>query len=207
MASLSNLSTLSMSDVDNAVSIINPVVLKILMAFIVLLLGFAVGKIVEKLLLKFFELIEFNKFAGRFLKLKFSISKMLARIIAYFIYILSIVMALNRLEITTTIITTIVILLSIILILFLIFGTNDLFANVFAGLIIKFRNNIKVGDYVKIKDKRIQGHVISISMLNVRLETGKDELVFVPNMALFKSEVVKIKMNGNTISAKSRKRV
>ena len=70
-----------------------------------------------------------------------------------------------------------------------------MFANLFAGMFIRFRKNIRVGEYVKIKDKdkNVQGHIISLNMLNIRLETGKEELVFIPNMAVFHSQIVKIK--------------
>jgi small-conductance mechanosensitive channel len=191
----SNNSLISVNELDNAISFINPLILKIIMAFLIFLIGFAIGKIAEKLFLKLFDLIDLNKLVAKFARLKFSVSKLLARIIAYFIYIVSIVMGLNRLGITTTIITTIVILLIILLTLSIIFGFNEFFANMFAGLLLKFRKNIRVGEYIRIKDKdkNIEGHVISADMLNIRLETGKDEIVFIPNMALFKSEIIKIK--------------
>ena len=57
----------------------------------------------------------------------------------------------------------------------------------------KLKGNIKPGDYIRIKDKRIEGYIISINSLNIRLETKKDEIVFIPNMVLFKSEIVKPK--------------
>jgi small-conductance mechanosensitive channel len=183
--------------VNNAVSLVNPILINIVTAALIFLLGIVVGKIIEKLLLKFFDLIELNKLINKMVKLKFSLSKTVSRIIAYFVYIIALVMALNRLAITTTIITTAVIVIIIVMLLFMIFGINNFFANVFAGLVVRFRKNINVGDYVKISDKNknIEGHIISLNMLNMRLETGKEEVVFIPNMAVFKSEIIKIKNN------------
>ena len=102
-------------------------------------------------------------------------------------------MALNRLNITTTVITTIIILLVIVLVLFIIFGANDLFANLFAGLMIRLRKNINIGDYVRLKDNKVEGHIISMNFFNIRIETDKDESVFIPNMAVFRSGIIKVK--------------
>jgi small-conductance mechanosensitive channel len=156
-------------------------------------MGFIIGKIVEKLILKFFAIGDLDRVFRKRTGLKISLSILIATITSYFIYIIAVVMALNRLEIATTIITTIVILFIIILVLFLIFGMNDVFANLTAGIILKFRDTIKPGDYIRIKDKRIEGYIVSINILNIRLETKKDEVVFIPNMALFKSEIKIIK--------------
>jgi small-conductance mechanosensitive channel len=193
----SNKTSLSVSEVNTAISFVNPLIIKIIMALVILLLGFVVGKLIEKLFLKLFDLIDLNKHIGKLIKLKFSLSKVIARIIAYFIYIIGIIMALNTLGITTAIIGVIVAIFIVILLLLVIFGANDLFANFFSGLLIRIRINIKKGDHLKIKDKdkKIEGHVLSVNLLNIRIETGHDEQVFIPNMALFKSNITKLDKN------------
>lgn len=181
------------NEANNALSIVNPLIIKIAMAVIIFFVGFLVGKIVQRLIIKFFELGDLDRLIKKKTGLKFQASEIVSNIVSYFIYIVAIVMALSRLEITTTIITTIVIILTIILILFVIFGLNDIFANFFAGVLIKIRGTIKSGDYIRIKDKHIEGYIVTMTSLNIRLETKKDEIVFIPNMVLFKSEIVKPK--------------
>jgi len=182
-----------MDEANNALSILNPLVLKIVIAILIFFMGFVVGKILQRLIIKFFQISDLDKFFKKKTGIKLAPSLILSSIVSYFVYIVAIVMALNRLEIATTIITTIVIILIIVLILFVIFGMNDVFANLTSGVMIRFRGNIKPGDYIRIKDKRIEGYVISMNTLNIRIETKKDETVFIPNMVLFKSEIVKPK--------------
>ncbi len=186
-------STFLTNEANAALGIINPLILKIVIAALIFFIGFVIGKIVQKLIIKFFVLSDLDKVFKKQTGFKASLSVAVATIVSYFIYVVAIVMALNRLEIGTTIITTIVILLVVVLVLFVIFGLNDIFANLSAGVVLRIRGNIKPGDYIRIKDKHIEGYVISMTTLSIRLETKKDEMVFVPNMALFKSEIVKPK--------------
>ena len=94
-----------------------------------------------------------------------------------------------------TIITTIVIILAVVLILFFAFGVNDIFANFFAGIALRFRRNIKVGDTIRIsQDKRkIQGKVEAIGLQYIKLNTGADELVYIPNVMMLRSVITKIR--------------
>jgi small conductance mechanosensitive channel len=180
-------------EANTALSIVNPIVVKIIIALLIFFIGFIIGKMVEKIILRFFKISDLDKLFRQKTGLKLSLSLVISTILSYFIYVVAVVMALSRLEIATTIITTIVIILIVVLLLFVIFGLNDVFANMNAGLIIKFRGNLKVGDYIRIKSKNVEGHIINMNALNIRLETKKDEIVFIPNMVLFKSEVVKPK--------------
>ncbi|HEY9702919.1 MAG TPA: hypothetical protein V6C58_10760, partial [Allocoleopsis sp.] len=117
--------TILVDEANTALSIVNPLVVKIIIALLIFFIGFIIGKIVEKLILKFFSIGDLDKYFRKRTGLKISLSTIFASIASYFIYIIAIVMALNHLEIATTIITTIVILLIVILFLFIVFGLND----------------------------------------------------------------------------------
>ncbi|MGV8171603.1 MAG: mechanosensitive ion channel domain-containing protein [Candidatus Woesearchaeota archaeon] len=186
-------STILVDEANVALSILNPLILRIVIAILIFLMGFVIGKIVQRLILGFFKVSDLERIFRKKTGIKIPIATILATIASYFIYIVAIVMALNRLAIATPLIVTIVILLIIILVLFVIFGMNDIFGNLTAGIMIRFRKNIKPGDYIRIKDKNIEGYIISMNTLSMRLETKKDEIVFIPNMAVFRSEIVKPK--------------
>jgi small-conductance mechanosensitive channel len=181
------------NEANVALGIVNPIILKIIIAALVFFMGFVIGKIVERLVVRFFIMSDFDRIFKKKTGFKFSLSLTVSTIIAYFIYVIAIVMALNRLEIATTIITTIVIVLIVILVLFVIFGLNDIFTNLSAGFIIRIRGIIKPGDYIRLKNMHTEGYIISMNAFSIRLETKKDEIVFIPNMAVFKSEIVKPK--------------
>jgi small-conductance mechanosensitive channel len=193
ITNLANNTVVLMDEANNAVSLLNPLIIKIVIAIVILLCGLVIGSIIKKFILKFFQISDLDRVFKKRTGFKLSLSVVLSTIFSYFIYIIATIMALSRLEIATTIITTIIIILVVVLILFVIFGLNDIFANFSAGLIIKLRGNFKAGDYIRIKQKNIEGYIISTNLLNIRLETKKDETVFIPNMVLFKSEIVKPK--------------
>lgn len=190
---MANDSLISKTDLSQAVSVINPLIVKIIDAVVILLIGFVIGKIAEKLSLKIFEMIELEKYTKK-LKIK-KLSRILSKILSFVAYIIAIVLALNKLELTTAIISTVVILLIIVLALFFLFGINDMIANLFAGMMIRIKKNISVGDTIMIKNAKrsIKGTVEQISLLNFRINTGKEELVIIPNTLLLRSTITKIR--------------
>ncbi len=193
---MANESLISNSDVSNAVSMINPIILSIINAVIILLIGFVFGKITQKLSFRIFEMVELDKITRKSLKIK-NLSKILSSILGYIIYLIAIIIALNRLHIATTIINTVIILLIVVMVVFVVFGANDIFANFFAGLSFRMKKNISVGDEIKIKDQKrtIQGKVEKINLLDIRIDSGKEELVIIPNTLLSRSIVTKTRKN------------
>lgn len=185
---------LSNSDITEAVSTINPLIFNIINAVIILLIGFVFGKIIQKLSLKILEMIELDKITKKRLKIK-NLSKILSNILSTIIYLITIIIALNKLNLATTIVNTIIILLIIVILLFIVFGVNDIFANFFAGIFFRMRKNITVGEEIRIKDQKriMQGKIEKINMLDIRIDTGKEELVIIPNTLLSKSIVTKIR--------------
>lgn len=191
---MANESLLSNSDITEAVSTINPLIFNIINAVIILLIGFVFGKIIQKLSLKILEMIELDKITKKRLKIK-NLSKILSNILSTIIYLITIIIALNKLNLATTIANTIIILLIIVILLFIVFGVNDIFANFFAGIFFRMRKNIIVGEEIRIKDQKrtMQGKIEKINMLDIRIDTGKEELVIIPNTLLSKSIVTKIR--------------
>lgn len=187
-----NESLISNTDVNLAVSMINPIIVNIINAIIILLIGFVFGKFIEKLSLRIFEMIELDKITRKKIRIK-NLSKTLSSILAFLLYLFAIVIALNKLNLATTVINTIIILFIIVMVLFILFGVNDMFANFFAGLFFRMRKNILVGDLIKIKNHKttINGRVEKITLLYLRIDTGKEEIVTVPNTLLMRSVITK----------------
>lgn len=183
----------SVSEINNALDFINPLVIKIVIAILIVLMGFIIGKIIQKIIMKLLDLIEFDKLFNKTTGFKLSIENIISNIIAYIIYFVAIIIALNKLEIATPVLKTIIIVLAIVLILMFLFGVRDIFENLFAGIIVKFTKNLEIGEHIKVKDKDIEGKIVNINLLNVQIETDKEELVFIPNVAMFRSQIVKIK--------------
>lgn len=189
-----NKSLVSNTDVSQAISLINPLFLKIINAVVIILIGFVIGKLVQKLTLTLFDMIELDKLLSKKIKIR-NLSLILSKIFSFIVYLIAVVIALNKIEIATTIINTIVILLVIIILLFLIFGINDIFANFCSGVILRMRKNIVIGDNIRIKNKKhtVSGVVNRLSLLSLGINTGSKELVIIPNTLLLKSVITKIR--------------
>jgi small-conductance mechanosensitive channel len=187
-----NESLLSQTDVSDAVSMINPIIVNVINAVILLLIGFVVGKFIEKLTFRIFEMVELDKITKKKIKIR-NLSKILSKIFGFLVYLLAIIIALNKIGLATTIINTVIILSILVMILFIVFGVNDIFANFFSGVFFRMKRNISVGEIIKIKSQRntISGKVEKITLLDIRIDTGKEEIVIVPNTLLSKSIITK----------------
>lgn len=66
--------------------------------------------------------------------------------------------------------------------------------NITYGLILMFSNNIKIGDYVYIKNYR--GIVRNITLLNTEIRTDEGDITFVPNEQILGHEIVNYTKTG-----------
>jgi len=68
---------------------------------------------------------------------------------------------------------------------------KDFFPNFFAGITIYRKGEFKAGDLVKIDTA--EGRVLSVNLLETKLETAGGDSIFVPNSVVSKSKVIKLK--------------
>jgi small conductance mechanosensitive channel len=190
---MANSTLISSDELRNVFTMVHPLIIKIIVAVVILLIGVVIGKVIEKIISRILELIELDKLTRK--KFGMTFSKVISRAALYFIIIFSLVLALNKVGVTTALVNTIILVIAVIFVLFILIGANDIFANFFAGVVILFKKNFRVGDVIKIKDKtkNISGTIAEINLLSMRVETGKDESVFIPNVVLFKSQVIKVR--------------
>ena len=184
---------ISSDELRHILDMVNPLVIKIFIAIVILLIGVVIGKVAEKVVFRILELAELDKLTKK--RLGVNISRIISKIVLYFTVIFSLILALNKVGVTTALVNTIIVVIAVFLVLFVLIGANDLFVNFFAGLVILFRHHFHVGDVIKIKEKskNITGKIVEINLLSVRLETDRKESVFIPNMVLFKNQAVKVR--------------
>lgn len=65
---------------------------------------------------------------------------------------------------------------------------RDYITNMISGLIIMFSDQLTLGDYVKIGEH--QGQIIDITLVNMVINNDDDDIVMVPNNAVFTSNIV-----------------
>lgn len=152
----------------------------VLYALVILLIGFAVGKLLGIVLFKFLSNLEFDR-GLKFFKIKRGFSRRISFLVSVLIYCLAVVLALLSLGVLS-----LVLFIVLYFILFLLFGSFLLglffvLPNFFAYFFVKSR--LKVGVLVSVG--RVKGEVISVGFFSVRLKSSFGDFFLVPN-SLFK---------------------
>lgn len=164
---------------------------KILVAFIILLIGFIIGKLFGKLAGRILHEIEIDSIlsraAGTGIKLEHGISVC----ITYLIYFVTIIMVLNQLGVTTTVLQMLLGAVIIIVIISIILAIKDFVPNAFAGMYIYRHKLIKEGERIKVKG--IEGTVTHINLIETKLKTKDGDIVYMPNSAITGTELTKVK--------------
>ncbi|MFC1691022.1 mechanosensitive ion channel domain-containing protein [Nanoarchaeota archaeon] len=169
----------------------NEVYFKIIVALIILLIGFIVGKLVSRTLARLLNEFDIDKILKSSAGIELSIEKLFSSFVAYCIYFIAIIMALNQFNITTTILQMLLGAVLIILIVSAVLAMKDFLPNVFAGLSLYKSRDIKEGDVIKYKD--IKGKITEMKLTETRLTTKSGDTIYIPNSVLKKNEIIKVK--------------
>jgi len=170
----------------------SPVFSKILVTLIIILVGFIVGRLLGKVIYRVLHELELNKIVRKSTKIKISLERIFSNLVAYFIYFITVIMALTHLGLTTTVLNIVIIAIIAIFIITLFFVLKDFFPNIIAGIFIQKKNFIKKGDYIKINEK--EGIIMSINIIETTIKTQKGDIIYVPNSLLIKKEITKSKV-------------
>ncbi len=171
----------------------------LVIAIVILLVGFVIGKIIGRIIEKTFKAIELDKNITRFSGIKYSMSEVTGAIISYLIYIFAIILALNQLHLTTKILNIIAAIAIAVVIIALLLGIKDFIPNLMAGIAIHNKKHIEKGDYIKVKD--VEGKITSINLTETLIQTQSNEFIYMPNSAIMKAEIIKIKKAKKTEKA------
>src|SRR3989338_2896313 len=156
---------------------------------IILMVGFALGILVQKLLGKVLKEVELNHIASK-LGITYNLEKWISVILSYVIYLVFIVFFLNHLGITSIVLYLILGAVLMLLILTLIVGLKDVIPNFVAWLLLQRKNAIKEGKNIDIRE--IAGRVERIGYLETEIRTDNGDILYVPN-ALFMKSKFKVK--------------
>ena len=164
---------------------------RLIAAVIIVLIGFIVGRVLGKLMQKLLHELEVDRILKKTASVKFSIEKAVGKFIAYFIYFLAIILALNQLGLTTTILHMVSAAILIIIILSVVLGIKDFIPNLLAGMQIHKKGMLKKGDFIRVRGT--EGRVMQVELTETKLRTPKGDTIYMPNSLLIKEEIVKLK--------------
>jgi len=163
---------------------------KSLTALLIILIGFITGKLVGKIIQKVLSEIELNKLIKNISGITISLEHIISTFTTYFIFFMSIIMALNQIGITTDVLNILSAAVMILIVLSIFLGIKDFVPNFIAGMYIYNKKLFEKGD--KIKYKEIKGKVIEITLIETVLETPSKDLIYIPNLNFVKTEVTKV---------------
>lgn len=164
---------------------------KIVVATILVLVGFILGKIFGKIVKRILTEIELNKALKKVTKTNIAVEEILGGFVSYSIYFLFIVMALRHIGLATDILNILAGAVSLVIILSILLGVKDVVPNIFAGIIIHKRRFLHDGDIIIIGD--IEGKVISMGLAEVMVEAKNGDIIRIPNSVITNTQVRKKK--------------
>lgn len=161
-----------------------------LTALLIVLIGFISGKLVGKIVEKVLNEIELNKIIKNISGISISLEHIISAFVTYFIFFMSIIMALNQIGITTDVLNILSAAVMVLVVLSIFLGIKDFIPNFIAGMYIYNKKLFEKGDKIKFKD--IKGKVIEITLIETVLETASKDLIYIPNLNFVKNEVTRV---------------
>jgi small-conductance mechanosensitive channel len=169
----------------------SPIFSKLIVTIIIILVGLIIGRTIGKIIYRIIKEIGITKVVRKNTKTNISIERIVSNFVAYFIYFVTIIMALNNLGLSTTVLNILIIAIIIIVIITIFFIIKDFFPNIISGIFIKQKSFIKQGDFIIFNNN--EGEIIKINIIETTLKTKKGDIIYVPNSLLFKQEIIKLK--------------
>ncbi|MBW2985054.1 mechanosensitive ion channel family protein [Candidatus Woesearchaeota archaeon] len=164
---------------------------KIVVAIIILLIGFIIGKILGRLLQKVLHEFETDKALKKSAGIHFSIEHLFGALLSYFIYFIAIIMALNQVGLTSAILNMLSGAVILLILISMILAIKDFVPNMVAGIFIFQKGIIKEGDIISFD--KIKAKVVETTLIETKLESKSKDIIYIPNSALMKKEIKKLK--------------
>jgi len=181
----------SLKTLFSATSVLHTYFLKIAVVFLILLIGFIAARMLGKIVRKLFVQLKISEIITKS-DIKIGIGFIVGTSLEWGTYLVSIIIALNEFGLskaTVNIIVLSIIIISVIsLITITLLGINGFAPNFIAGIYIQFLNRIKKGMIIQINSHK--GEVIKVGLLEIKLKTKTDEIIFIPNSKIFSNELV-----------------
>jgi len=157
------------------------------MGVVVLLFGVVLGKVMGKIVGRILHELEINKAIKSTFKTSFPMEELLSSLLTYTIYFVAIILSLERLRLDTFIFNIIAAGIIATVVVSILLAVKDFIPNVMAGVFIHFSDHIREGDTISF-DGTV-GKVMTINVVETKLETPNGETIFVPNALLTKRVV------------------
>ena len=161
----------------------------IVIAILIIVLGVIFGRIIGNLVRRILKEFNVDKILKDQANVKIPVEDFLGSFVSYILYFAAIIMALNKLGLTTGVLNAILIVLLVIVVILIILAFKDFVPNVVAGFFIYQTGKIKKGDDIEINN--VRGLVVKVELAETTIKTKSDDLIIIPNSVINKSTLVK----------------
>ncbi len=154
-------------------------------AVIIILVGVIISYLLGRIVRKILKEIELDNITHKTLGLKLKLENRISYLVTYLFYIITVFIALTKLEIGYYVMMSILVIIGVILIVSLLLWIYDFVPDFLFGLIIKNKSNFKKGqDFVF---GNIKGKIKKITSTNFVLETSDNDNLYIPNRTIRKN--------------------
>jgi len=177
------------AEASSKITGLNDITLNLIAAIATLILGLLIGRFLSNLVKKLLHELELDRILREKARIKLPLTQLITSIIKYVIYIIAILLALNQLGLRSFILNAILTIIIVLLVVFMMLSLKDFIPNFTGGLFLYQKRSINPGDVIKINN--IEGEILNITLLETKLRTKNNEIVYIPNSVLTKNVVVK----------------
>lgn len=154
-------------------------------SIVILIVGFVLGILAQKLLNKVLKKVELNHIMSK-VGIMYNLEKWVSLLASYIIYLVFIVIFLDHLGIRNIVVYLVLGAVFMLLVLTFIVGLKDVIPNLVAWVILHKDERITVGRRVDVKE--ISGRVEKIGYLETEIVTDYGDTLYVPNILFLKSK-------------------
>lgn len=161
--------------------------MKFVILILILLIGLTIGRMAGKIIKKLLKqsgLHEIRTKSG----FKLSVGELIGNLTSYVIYFMTFIVFLSELGISQAILSIILICVVSLVIVMFVLGVKDFTPNFAAGIYLFMKNRIQSGSVVHIGKRK--GTVLDISLLEVKLKTPKNEVIYIPNSKILSDDLI-----------------
>lgn len=170
-------------------NIFRPLMNNIMLFILIILIGFIIARISGRIIQKVLQELELNKLFEKITGSNYDTEELIGATVTFFIYIIAIIMAFNKVGLTMPIINTISAVIILVVFISMLLAVKEIMPNIFSGISIH-RKGFKAGDKIMIHGTK--GKIISIKLTETRIETKEGDIIYIPNSLLTRSEIKKI---------------
>ncbi len=164
--------------------------LRLVAAVAILLIGIVVGRFIGKLVQKVLRELEVNKILKEEAGVKMPVEAFAGNVVSYLVYFIAVILALNQIGLSTTILYIVLIIVLLLVIVFIFLAIKDFIPNVTAGMFLHQKESFKIGDEIKVGS--VEGKIIEVGLIETKVKVNSGDIIVVPN-SIFTKNVVLIK--------------